>query len=214
MTYFFNTSYFIKQFHVTNSVSCFIKSSSFIKISSIESCKTTTFIFHKQTNETSRYLHSFFRFSSISKMLLANVLMYFIDGHLLLSWGCVRRCNKIFKTEIQQSCIKRNVKCRDYRQWRTQGEGSGGRNPPFETEPSLLKWSVHTVKCSTSCHFKTAVTEFVPHHAEAKQAGWYSGKQHCYRCRQGRIAWEMHSPTSYFQTCFWWTQFFHNFEPF
>ena len=41
-------------------------------------------------------------------------------------------------------------------------------------------------KCSTCCYFKTAVTEFAPHHTEAKSAGWCSGKRHCYQCGQGR----------------------------
>ena len=40
-------------------------------------------------------------------------------------------------------------------------------------------------KCITCCYFKTAVTEFAAHHAEAKSAGWCSGKKHCYPCGQG-----------------------------
>ena len=34
-------------------------------------------------------------------------------------------------------------------------------------------------------YFKTAVTEFAPHHTDAKSAGWCSGKRHCFWCGAG-----------------------------
>ena len=37
------------------------------------------------------------------------------------------------------------------------------------------------------CYFKTALTEFAPHHTESKSGRWCSSKRHCYRCGQGRI---------------------------
>ena len=40
--------------------------------------------------------------------------------------------------------------------------------PPFETQLEVPK----LCKCSTCCYFNTAVTEFAPHHTEAKTAGW------------------------------------------
>ena len=73
-------------------------------------------------------------------------------------------------------------------------------NSCFYSEVSQL------CKCSTCCYFKTAVTEFAPHHTDVKSAGWCSGKRHCFRCGQGQIQgeemWGMHLPTSHFQTCF------------
>ena len=69
-------------------------------------------------------------------------------------------------------------------------------------EYCVLKCRLHHNKLSQN-YFKPAVTEFAPHHTEAKSAGCCSGKSHCYQCGQGRIQggiWEMYSshlPTTF-----------------
>ena len=72
------------------------------------------------------------------------------------------------------------------RQWRTRGSG-GSTPPPFQTEPLFLKWSVQTVQVQCMLLFQNSVTEFAPHHTEAKSAGWHSDKRHCYQWKLGQI---------------------------
>ena len=81
--------------------------------------------------------------------------------------------------------------------------GLGGGNPPFRNQTLVFKVKCpNCASCSTCCYFKTALTEFAPHHAEAKSASWCSGKRHCFQCEHGQIQGEMHPSHQPFSNMF------------
>ena len=84
-----------------------------------------------------------------------------------------------------------------------RGEGRlAGRNPLLKPNPCFKNEESKLCKCSTCCYFKTAVTEFAPHHTEAKSAGWCSGKRHVISAGMGGSRGDAPSPPAIFKHVF------------
>ena len=89
--------------------------------------------------------------------------------------------------------------------------GLVGQTPPL-FKPNFC-FKVKCPNCASAvrgCYFKTAVTDFAAYHAEAKSAGWCSGKRHYY---PGGM-WGMHPAHPPFLNMLLMNAVFHNVEPF